>query len=248
MVAAVRPSAACGGEPAAAMNARTDLRRALRAHALFAGLDDRAFNRVARSAGFVRVAAGGFACHRGERADGCFVVMSATLNLVLHSRDGDEKVVETLGVGQSFGDSLIFDDEPTFPLSAVAGRRAALAVIPGDACREALEGNAAGCVRLLVDANRRLHALASELEAHSLVSARTRIVRHLLELASRGAGRQEEVREVRLPETKQRIAARLGVAPETLSRTFRALREAGLLAVRGRVVRIIDLEALRSTG
>ncbi len=51
--------------------------------------------------------------------------------------------------------------------------------------------------------------------------------------------------ELMLRQTKKRIASRLGIAPETLSRTLKALQDQGLLMVDRYLVRFIDLAGLR---
>lgn len=176
----------------------------------------------------------------------CVVVLSSALSLELHSRGGDEQVVERLAPGHSFGEAFVFDASPSFPLTCVAREPATLVLVPYASYRAVIAGNASACVRLLADMNRRVHALVREVEAHSLTDARTRIVRHVLELAAAGAGPRAAAKEVVLPEPKQRIAARLGISPETFSRTLRTLREAGLLSVRGRTIEITDWERLRA--
>lgn len=51
---------------------------------------------------------------------------------------------------------------------------------------------------------------------------------------------------VRLREPKRLIAAQLGIAPETLSRVLRYLRDRGLISGSGRVLNMLDLGGLRS--
>lgn len=51
---------------------------------------------------------------------------------------------------------------------------------------------------------------------------------------------------VRLQQRKRSIAAQLGIAPETLSRVLRHLRERSLISGSGRVVNLVDPNGLRS--
>jgi CRP-like cAMP-binding protein len=51
--------------------------------------------------------------------------------------------------------------------------------------------------------------------------------------------------QVNLSERKRSIAAQLGIAPETLSRMLKQLRERDLISGRGRVLQLINLDALR---
>ena len=51
---------------------------------------------------------------------------------------------------------------------------------------------------------------------------------------------------VQLQERKRSIAAHLGIAPETLSRVLRHLRERSLISGSGRSLNLLDLTGLRS--
>ena len=51
---------------------------------------------------------------------------------------------------------------------------------------------------------------------------------------------------ITLRERKRAIAEQLGIAPETFSRVLRQLRERGLISGRGRQLRLLDLNGLRS--
>jgi CRP-like cAMP-binding protein len=225
---------------------RSELRHASRLHPLFEALDDDTYERVLRESRLVTLHAGEFAFQRGDRATRLFVVLSGLVNLVLHSRLGDEKVIETLQPNRSFGETLMFEGDPAYPMAAIATEATVVLAVPHDAYRGALAGNTTACLRLLGDMSRRVHALVREVESHSLTDARTRIVRHVLDLAGTATIAPPRGVEITLQEPKRRIAARLGIAPETLSRTFRSLHAAGLLAVDGGTIRIDDLEALRA--
>lgn len=50
---------------------------------------------------------------------------------------------------------------------------------------------------------------------------------------------------VQLPASKQAIASRLNLAPETFSRVLNELTERGLIQVRGRAITVPDRQALR---
>ena len=49
-----------------------------------------------------------------------------------------------------------------------------------------------------------------------------------------------------LRQRKRLIAAQLGIAPETLSRVLRQLRERSLISGSGRVLNLLDLNGLRA--
>ncbi|HCO44410.1 MAG TPA: transcriptional regulator FNR [Gammaproteobacteria bacterium] len=66
----------------------------------------------------------------------------------------------------------------------------------------------------------------------------------LLDLSQRFAHRGFSATEFNLPMSRQDIAAYLRLAAETVSRAFGKLQRDGLVEVTGRLVRIVDLDAL----
>jgi CRP-like cAMP-binding protein len=91
------------------------------------------------------------------------------------------------------------------------------------------------CLRMLGHLSQRLHMRIREIEYLTLESATHRLVR-LIEgrLPAQGQGPFE----VTLQESRQEIASRLSMKPETLSRILRQLSDAGAIAVQGRVLSV----------
>lgn len=65
-------------------------------------------------------------------------------------------------------------------------------------------------------------------------------------LLSHAESNDKGVCAVRLQQRKRLIAAQLGIAPETLSRVLRHLRERSLISGSGRVLNLVDPSGLRS--
>ncbi len=88
----------------------------------------------------------------------------------------------------------------------------------------------------------RLHQQQTEVAVSRLVKdAEGRCAQWLLQHA-RGAGNGHYV--VEFQDRKRQIAQLLGIAPETLSRVFKLLRDRGLIAGSGKVVELVDMPAL----
>ena len=77
------------------------------------------------------------------------------------------------------------------------------------------------------------------------VAAEVRLARFLVHLAQRMSTSGQSARCLRLQMTRRDIGSYLGVAHETISLSFAALAEAGLIEVEQRKVEILDLDALR---
>ena len=216
---------------------------ALREHYLFAALDDAQFARVTAGAARVALAADQILFQRGEPARYFFIVIDGEVKLALQSRAGEEKVVERLGPGQSFAEALMFVDAPRYPLAAVALEPSTVVAIAASEFLALLRASPDTCLRLLADLSRRLHARIREIEELTLESATHRLVRHLLALAPAGAAGPATVT---LEESRQLLASRLAIKPETLSRILRGLADAGAIRVDGRQIELTDPARLRA--
>jgi CRP/FNR family transcriptional regulator, dissimilatory nitrate respiration regulator len=229
------------------MPQRAQYREAIREQPLFAALDDEQFERVERRMLVQPLEARQLLFQRGEPARHFYVVLEGGVKLALQSRAGDEKIVELLGPGQSFGEALMFLDAPLYPLAAIATEGATVLSVPNAEYRAVIAENPATCLRLLAEFSRRLHGLVREIEELTLASATNRFVRHVLELAGSPApGVQTAPVTITLPESKQMLASRLAIKPETLSRILRHLNDAGVVTVEGREIHVPDLDRLRA--
>ena len=93
--------------------------------------------------------------------------------------------------------------------------------------------------KMLAGLSRRLHGLISDVEAYSLQSGTERVVGYLLRQDAHERGEPERY-VVTLPTSKAIVASRLNVTPEHFSRILHDLAQAGLIAVEGRDVTILD--------
>ena len=103
-----------------------------------------------------------------------------------------------------------------------------------------LERNPAFARRMLAGMSRRLHGLIKDVESYSLRSGSQRIVGYLLKDEPDGDGSL-----VTLTVSKKLLASRLNLTPEYFSRVLHDLAEAGMIAVRGRQITILDIDRLR---
>jgi CRP/FNR family transcriptional regulator, dissimilatory nitrate respiration regulator len=194
----------------------------------------------------VNIARGGIICQIGERPQGFYYVVSGRAKLVLMSPGGSEKVVDIVGPAGTFGEALIFVDEPC-PVCVEAVEDCLLLHIGSKPVLDAVDHNPALARRMLASLSRRLHHLIADMEAYCLQPAGQRIIGYLLREVD-----EADIRPLRptvtLPVSKAILASRLNVTPETLSRIFNCLAADGLISVRGRDIHIRDLDRLRACG
>jgi CRP-like cAMP-binding protein len=128
-------------------------------------------------------------------------------------------------------------------VDAVAETDVRLRRVPLAQFRASLSGNSQGALAVLTDMARAYRRQTEVAVSRLAKDAEARCAEWLLQHAeSSDIG----VCSVRLQQRKRLIAAQLGIAPETLSRVLRHLRERSLISGSGRVVNLVDPGGLRS--
>lgn len=190
-----------------------------------------------------RVPNAGILLHEGAPARQICVVLAGTFKSVKTGDDGYEHV---LGFAMR-GDLLGYD-------GLASGRYASAAMALEDSVVFALplrqfdqlRHTDAHFDRALQAALSRQMSRAIELaELMSAVAADARLARFLLYLSSRMSEHGMSARRLLLRMNRREIASHLGVAHETVSRSFGLLADRGYLRVDNRAVEIVDLEGLR---
>ncbi len=180
--------------------------------------------------------------HEGAPATSIYFVRAGTFKVFATAEDGYEQVLAFALRTDLLGfDALCMDQHPT---AAVALEESSVYGIP---------------VRDLFALNQRIPALDRQIHranslalAHSLeladvmaaVSAEVRLARFLAQWSRRMSGFGLSPRRFHLRMSRRDIASYLGVAHETVSRSFSTLQNWGLLEVTNRDVEIVDLQAL----
>lgn len=128
-------------------------------------------------------------------------------------------------------------------MDAVAETSVVLRRVPLQEFRQALTGGSPTVSAVLTDVAR-AHRQQTELAVSRLAKdAEARCAEWLLRHAENS---DKGVCSVQLQQRKRLIAAQLGIAPETLSRVLRHLRERSLISGSGRTVNLVDPSGLRS--
>ena len=222
---------------------RLDIPQILLRLPLFHELSPEQLAHIAAGTREKRLTKGEMLFHKGDAPRGFYLIVFGQIKLAFPSTQGNEKVVEIVGPRQSFGEAVMFMDRP-YPVFAESLGDTLLLNIPKSAVFELLERDASFARRLLAGLSLRLHSLVQDVESYSQRSSSQRVIGYLLEHAAQVGGSEGET-AVALPTSKQVIASRLNLTPETLSRVFHDLAEAGLISVHGKAITIHDQNRLR---
>lgn len=194
-----------------------------------------------------RRAAGSVLLRRGEATTAAWYLESGRVIFGIHSTPGnrDELLEHQLGQLQAPGwmDLTAAVLEVPAAMDVVAQTDVVLRRVPIEEFQAALADNRQLSATMLTGVAR-AHREQTELAVSRLAKgAEARCAEWLLQHAE---SNDKGVCAVQLQQRKRLIAAQLGIAPETLSRVLRHLRERSLISGSGRTVNLVDPGGLRS--
>lgn len=210
---------------------------------LFQELEGRELARIASGTAEVYAPRGTIIFHRGDQCQGLYVVVFGQVKLVLQTPEGGEKVVDLVGPGQSFGEIAIFLDR-AYMLTAETLVDTKLMHVGKATVLSELEHTPGFTRRIILNLSRQLQLLISDLEDYTLRSGTQRVIGYLLSRLPESVTGNDAA--VTLPAKKGIIASRLSLTQEYFSRILHEIYAAGLIEVRGREIRIRDVERLRA--
>ncbi len=175
---------------------------------------------------------------RGDACNGFYIVLYGRIKLAFSSSQGNEKVVELVGPGYSFGEAVMFANKP-YIVTATALEDSMLLHVARDAILTELERTPGFALKLLAGLSRRMHGLMGDVEAYSLNSGTQRVIGYLLKKPL------EDGDTVSLHVSKMVVASRLNLTPEHFSRILHDLADQELIQVQGKHILILDADRLR---
>jgi CRP/FNR family transcriptional regulator, nitrogen fixation regulation protein len=191
-------------------------------------------------AAVVSFAAGQEVVGDGDPTENFFLVARGLFRAVKFTRDGRRQVFAFYMPGDICG----LEPDATHKLSIEAVDRAAMAILPRQACRLRMDVDPRLNVALFEGATRALTLSIDHMLMIGRSSAEERLAWFLMMIRSRSAPLGANV--VELAMQRQDIADYLGLTIETVSRTFTQFKERGLITLpRKRLVEILRPDALR---
>ena len=191
-----------------------------------------------------RVRAGAVLLHEGAASELIHVVRSGSFKCQQTSEDGYEQVLAFAAPGEVLGfDALCSGRHPSGAVALEDATVFALPLRELDHWRQQCPALDHALQRAL---SRQLGRSGAMAEMMAAVAAEVRLARFLVWLSASLAERGQSPRRLVLRMSRRDIASLLGVAHETVSRSFTALADWGLLRVDNRQVEILDAAGLRA--
>lgn len=188
--------------------------------------------------------AGAALFHEGNVAEAIYFVSVGMFKTFTIAEDGYEQVLGFSGRGEVLGFDAVCTG--THPTGAVALEEARVYAVP---VRDlfALGNRVPALDRVLhMAASRQLAQRGEIADVMAAVAAEVRLARFLVQLSARMGACGQSTRRLLLRMSRRDIASHLGVAHETVSRSFGTLADWGYLHVNYREVEICDLDALKT--
>ncbi len=212
----------------------------LRSCYLLQRLSEEQIQRLSQRAFRVHLSEGQILFNQGEPADRFFLMLRGLIKLYRLSPNGNEKIIEIIGPGNTFAEAMMFLERPGYPVCATALTTSELVSIDARDFRQLLSDSVGTCFILLGDMSQRLRGLIRQIDDLTLHTATNRVAAYLLTKS------REEGMEFNLDIRKGVLASRLSVKPETFSRIIKQLNERGIVRVDGFRVCVLKLDALEA--
>jgi CRP-like cAMP-binding protein len=210
---------------------------------LFKKLGGEAITRLARGAVELRLPAGSAVFRQGDAPAAVYIIVDGQVKLSLQTARGDEKVIELIGRGENFGAAPMLLGE-RHALGAETIADSVLLPLGRNAVLEELERNPDFSCRMLREVCRCLQQRTRDFENCMVLNGAQRVTGFLLSQIPDGADGKNIA--VTLPAKKGIIASRLNLTHEHFSRILHDIQAAGLIEVRGREIRMVDVGRLRA--
>ena len=211
----------------------------LRRTPLLGGLDRAALVELLEHAAVRRFERNAVLFLQDEPAERFYIVLEGWVRLYRETAEGQESTIAILTRGESFAEATMFIGG-TYPVTAAVVDGARLLMIRAQPFLRRLRANPDLALSMLASMSVHLRRLVRQVEQLTVRSSTERLADFLLKLAPGRGGSAT----IELPWDKALVATRLGMRPETLSRSLARLRDLGVEAQGGQI-KIQQLEALR---
>ena len=215
----------------------------LRRSPFFAAAGEAAMVRLLRPSFTQQLPRGTVLFDQHEMPNFLHLLLAGSVGLQARDEAGAETIVEIFGPGELFLAPAAILGLP-YLASGVALTDVRVLMIPAETCREGLSEDPAlgrAMVELLA---RHWRMMVDQVVDLKLRSSERRVARFLARRVPEEAG----AGPAELPEPRGAIAARLGMTPETLSRTLKALEARGLIRLSAKRADVIDRALLAQVG
>lgn len=176
--------------------------------------------------------------HEDDKCNSIGLIISGKLEVSRLYSCGKEIVISTLSSGDVFGEAIVFSTMKKYPATLKAVEKCELLFITKDELMNLFSANGRILEGFLEVLSTKVLMMNKRIKNISFKSLRHKVVNYILE------NRNLNDNKVFLSESKEKLAAVLGIPRPSLSRELMALRDMGYIDFDRKMITIIDEEAL----
>ncbi|MCX7816866.1 MAG: Crp/Fnr family transcriptional regulator [Syntrophales bacterium] len=178
--------------------------------------------------------------HDDDEGTGFYLIAEGRVSVYKLSADGKEKILHILEEGDTLGVVPVFSGR-SFPANASAITKSCLLFFNRTDFVRLISNKPSLVMNMLALFAARLREFTLQVENLALKEIPGRLASYLLYLAQE----QGNGNLVQLNISKTQLANLLGTGPESLSRVLGNLKKRKLIAEKGNIIQLLDLDALR---
>lgn len=210
----------------------------LKASPLFSGLHPAELKKVFEITRIRKFKKGNLIFSQGEDASGFYTVASGKVKIYKLANDGRQHILHIVTKGNVFAEAAVFSGI-TYPAFAETIAESVLFYFPKEEFFSLIKNNPQISLNMLATLSRYLRRFSTIIEQISLKDVSSRLAKYILDQSLTSAGNSFELKI-----KKGELASHLGTVSETLSRSFKKLKSAGAIDVKGKYIYILDKDAL----
>lgn len=213
---------------------------------LFQGVNTLQLRSIVNGSHLIKVKRGDTLFQKGDTAEGFYYLIQGTVKLAMIAASGNEKVVDILSEGNTFGEGVMFMNKP-YPVYAQATTDAYVVYITRQAITYAIKQDPSFALKMLSKVSSCLYDVLRELETTCLHTSTQRVIGYFINTIPKHLSDLNSF-IFTLPATKTMVASQLNLTPETFSRILQNLRNQNLISIQGRNIHIHDISGLQAYG
>lgn len=216
---------------------------------IFDYLEDEAMHVISSHMYERHLAKGEFLFRAGERTDALYIISSGLVRIYRVLPSGKEQLIRILKPGDFVGEWTIFNPYSLHEDFAEIMKDTHVCVLEQDALQKILMDYPAISLKILSEMSQRLENSQKQTTQNSMEQVGVRLALFIADHVPSTTNLDTEAKgkdiQVDLPLARKDIASFLGSTPETISRKFKELEEAGLITQQSsRTIIVHDLENL----
>lgn len=215
----------------------------LRNNDLFKGLDIKEIEDILKNISFTKIKyrKGEIIAHEGEVCTSLGVILEGTIEMQRIYCNGKYIVIKKLSKGEVFGEALIFSEKSFYPLTVLAVNDCLIMYIKKEEILSLCFQNKKILENFISLLSNKVLMLNKKIKNISFKSIKEKVSNYILEESI-----IQNTDTISLNESKEDIAAKLGIPRPSFSRELMRLKTLGIIDFNRRFIKIINKEELEN--